>query len=134
VAVAQTRADLLDGGGHDREIGLPLLRERRRQRDQDRVGVSELVVIGRGPDAALAHEWRELGRGNIGDVALAAVEGGDQVGGDVDQEHRPSGGGERLRERDADVAGADHGRIPSPRLPVVFGLRLECLFEHGATG
>ena len=47
------------------------LRERRRQRDQDRVGVAQLVVVGRRAQAALVDERRELSRRDVLDVALA---------------------------------------------------------------
>ena len=43
----------------------------------------------------------------VGDVRLAPVEGGDDVLEHVDEQDGAAGLGERGRERDADIAGAD---------------------------
>ena len=49
---AQPRRDLLGGRDEDAQVRLALPRERRRQRDEDRVGLAELVVVGRRGDRA----------------------------------------------------------------------------------
>ena len=107
VARAQPRRDLLGRRAHDREVGLALLRERRRQRDQDRVGLAQLVVVGRRAQAALLDELLQLLARDVLDVALAAVQLRDALGADVDEQHRAPGVGEDLGERHADIAGAD---------------------------
>ena len=107
VALAEPRRDLLGRRAHDREVGLALLRERRRQRDQDRVGLAQLVVVGRRAQAALVDELLQLLARDVLDVALAAVQLRDALGADVDEQHRAPGVGEDLGERHADVAGAD---------------------------
>ena len=58
----------------DREVGLALLRERRRQGDQDRVGVAQHVVVGRRARGARSSTScaERLGR-DVLDVALAAA-------------------------------------------------------------
>ena len=107
MALAEARRDLLGRRTDDREVGLALLRERRRQRDQDRVGLAQLVVVGRGAQAALVDELLQLRAGDVLDVALAAVQLRDALGADVDEQDGAPGVGEDLGERDADVAGAD---------------------------
>ena len=102
----QPAADLGGGVEHDREVGLALLRERRRQRDQDRVRVAEHVVVRRGGEAAVADEAPEELRRDVLDVALATVQLVDPRGVDLDEDDRAPGLREDLREGDADVARA----------------------------
>ena len=52
----------------DREVRLALLRERRRERDEDRVDIAEHVVVGRGAEAPSATSGQRL-RGDVLDVA-----------------------------------------------------------------
>ena len=52
MAATQPPADLGAGVEDDREVRLALLRERRRERDQDRVDIAEDVVVGRGAEPA----------------------------------------------------------------------------------
>ena len=92
---------------HDREVGLALARERRRQRDQDRGRASELVVARRRAHETALDERREAVARDVGDVRLAAVQGGDDVLEHVEEQDAAAGLRERGRERHADVAGAD---------------------------
>ena len=111
--------DLLGRGRQDRQIGLALARERRRQRDEDRVRLSELVVVGRRGEATLGHEPRELLRGNVLDVALPAPQPLDTRGVDVHEDDAAARLDEDLRERHADVAGADDGDVVLHRPGIV---------------
>jgi hypothetical protein len=98
----------LPGGRHeDAEVGLALPREGGRERDENRVGLAELVVIGRRRDEAVVDErLQHIGR-HVLDVALAGVQLGDALRVDVHEEHALARLGEGSRERHADVAGAD---------------------------
>ena len=95
VAGPQALGDSFDGVDEDRDVGLALLRERCGQGDDDRVGVAKRVVVGGRRDAALCHERAELGRRHVLDVALAAVDAGDDVLDHVHQQHALPG----LREQ-----------------------------------
>ena len=111
-------------GVDDREVGLSLLRERRRERNQNRVGVAQLVVVGRGVQSTLVHEALEgLGR-HVLDIALAAVQFLHTLGVPVDEQHRAARLREHLRERDADVAGSDNGDVGHRRGIVQRGANL----------
>ena len=117
--LAESLRDLGRGRDEDPEVGLALLRERCRERDEDRVGLAHLVVVGRRGDEALLDERPEhLGR-DVLDVALARVEHGDAVGVDVDEQHALAGVGEHAREREPDVPGPDDGDVAAHRLGIV---------------
>ena len=109
--LAQPFRDLLRRLVHDREVGLALLRERRRQRDHDRVRVAQLVVVGRRAKPVLVDEPLQHVRRNVLDVALAAIQHGHALGIAVDQQHAAARLREDLGERDADVAGSDNGDV-----------------------
>src|SRR5919109_3554317 len=130
MAVAETGADLLGCRDQDREIGLALLRERGRQRDQDRVGVPKLVVLHRRANASLTDERGESLRGDVDDVAFSPVERADNLFGNVDQEYRAARGGERMGERDADVTSPDDGGVPRLRLRLSDRLCFGPLVKH----
>jgi hypothetical protein len=108
------------GGGRARrgldvlEVRLALLRERRRQRDQDRVRLGELSVVERRRDPARVDVRLQGRAGDVLDVALADVQRLDELGHRVDEQHPAARVRERLRERHADVAGADDGDVPGP--------------------
>jgi hypothetical protein len=71
---------------------------------------SQLVVV-RGRREPVVHEpLQRLGR-HVLDVALAAVQARDPVWVGFDEQDGAAGLGEDLRERHADVAGADDGDI-----------------------
>ena len=70
-----------------------------------------LLVVGRRDDQALVDERGEPLRADVLDVALAAVQRLDDVRLHVDEQHAAAGLAEGRRERDADVAGADHGEV-----------------------
>ena len=76
-----------------------MLRQRRRQSDQDRVGLAQLVVFGRRPQPALLDELPQLRVGDVLDVALAAVELCHTLGADVDEQDGAPRVGEDLGER-----------------------------------
>jgi hypothetical protein len=111
VTLAQPRRDLPHGVQHDREVRLALARERRRQRDQDRVDLSEGVVVGRRRDQTGVDELPEHLRRHVLDVAVAAVQLVDAVLLNVEEHDAPAGGGEDLGERHAHVAGTDDGDL-----------------------
>jgi hypothetical protein len=62
-------------------------------------------------DETVLDEWREPVARDVGDVRLAAVEGGDEVLEHVDEEHAAAGLGERGGQRHADVTRADHSDV-----------------------
>ena len=107
----QPRRDLAGRAKHDRQVRLPLARERRRQRDQDRIGLAKDVVVARRGGQAALDELPEHLRRNVLDVALAAVQLVDPVLDDVHEHDAAPGVGEHLRERNADVAGTDDGDL-----------------------
>ncbi len=111
MARPQALSDLGSRRDDDREIRLALLRERRREGDEDRVRVAQDVVVGRRGEAALGDEIRKcLGR-DVLDVAVAAPQALDALPVDVDEHDSPAGLGEHLRQGDADVARADDGDL-----------------------
>jgi hypothetical protein len=107
VARTQALRDAGGGGADDAEVRLALLRERRRQRDEDRVALAELVVVGRRAHAVVADEPAERLRRHVLDVALAAVQALDAVGVDVDEQDVVARLGEHLGQGHADVARTD---------------------------
>ena len=71
VALAKAGRDLLGGGDEDAQVRLALPRERCRERDEDRVGLAQLVVVGRRRDESGVDErLQDVGR-DVLDVALA---------------------------------------------------------------
>ena len=124
MALAQPLRDLLGGAVHDREVRLALLRERCRQRDQDRVGVAQLVVVGRRAQPVVVHEPLQRLGGDVLDVALATVEHRHPLGVAVDEKHAAARLGEHLGEWDADVAGSDDGDVGHRRAIVQRGADL----------
>ena len=93
LALAQHLGEAARGALHDREVGLALARERRRQRDQDGVRLAQLVVARRRVHVSALDERREPVARDVGDVRLAAVERGD----DVLERRRRAGRGSRPR-------------------------------------
>ena len=110
MAGAQPLGDPLDRADHDRQVRLALLRQGRRQRDQDRVRLRDRVVVGRRRQPCLQQLLQLLG-GHVLDVALAAHQLVDAGLDHIDQHGRAAGLDEHLRERHADVAGADDGDL-----------------------
>ena len=108
---AQDRRDASRRRFDDRQVGLALAREGRRQRDQDRVGFAHLHVVGRRADQLLLDERCKPLAFDVLDVALAPVQRIDDARDDVDEEHPAARLGEGRRERQADVARADDGDV-----------------------
>ena len=113
LALLQPRSDLLaPRSSRIVRSGSRWSRERRRQRDEDRVGALQLVVVGgRAQQAGVDVLLQLLGR-DVLDVALAAVQ--------LRRRGRPGrrrarrvwpASGEDVRERHADVAGSDDGDV-----------------------
>ena len=119
MALAKARGDLLRRRHEDAQIGLALAGQRRRERDEDRVGVAQLVVVGRRGDEAGLDERPQNLRRDVLDVALPGVELRDAIGVDVDEQHGGAGIGEGASERQADVARADDGDVALHRLGIV---------------
>ena len=91
----------------DRQVRLALRRQWGRQGDQDRVRPPQVVVVQRRLQAAVVDELlHSLGR-HVVDEALAAIGHLDPLLLDVDEQDRVAGAAEGVRERDADVAGAE---------------------------
>ena len=111
MSLAQPFRDLLRGCVHDREVRLALLRERRRQRDQDRVSIAQLVVVGGRTQEVSVDEALQHLRRDVLDVALAPVQLRNTSGVALDEEHAAARLGEHLGKRDADVAGSDNGNV-----------------------
>jgi hypothetical protein len=109
VAGAQALGELARRAHDDGEVGLAVHRQGRRQRDDDAVGVADGVVVGRRGKGPGLDERRERRRRDVLDVALAAVDGGDALGVDVDEHHRNARFRETATEGEADIARADNG-------------------------
>jgi hypothetical protein len=105
----QARRDLSSGVEHDREVGLALWGERRRESDQDRVGVAQVVVVARRLQTTGVDKLSHRLRGHVVDIALAAVEHLHTLGHRLDEQDRVACLAEDLGKRHADVAGADDG-------------------------
>ena len=94
------------------EVGLAVARQRRRDADEDRLGLVQLDEA-RGERAALEHRAEALGR-DVLDVRAALAQRGDLRLVDVDADHVDAGLGEADRQRQPDVAHAHdadaHGR------------------------
>ena len=104
---SQALGDVRTRRAEDAEVRLALRRERGRERDQDRVALAELVVVGRRAQAVLADEPAERLRRHVLDVALAAVQPVDPVGVDVDEQDAVARLPEHPRHGHAHVARAD---------------------------
>ena len=114
LARLEHRADRACGGLHVGEVGLALLRQRRRERDQDRACALELVVVRRRGNASGRDVLgKRFGR-YVLDVAPAGVDPVDELGDHVDDERASARFGEGLGQRQADIAGADDGNVPGP--------------------
>ena len=114
LARLEVRGDRVRGALDVAEVGLALLRQRRRESDQDRVGLPELLVVeGRG-DPAVRDERLERFGGDVLDVASPGVDPLDDLGDDVDEQDALPGICEGLCKRQADIAGADDGNVPGP--------------------
>ena len=116
---AETRCDRLGGRDEDPQVWLALAREGRRERDENRVRLAQLVVVRRRGDEACVDERLQHLGGDVLDVALARVQLFDASGIDVHEQHLLAGVGERACEREADVAGADDGNVALHRLGIV---------------
>src|SRR5262249_7670437 len=74
VALAEPGRDPLRRLEDDRQVRLALVGERRREGDQERVGLAPRVVVAGGGEAPGVDQLAERLRGDVLDVALAAVE------------------------------------------------------------
>jgi hypothetical protein len=101
------RPQRLAGAGDVRQVGLARLGQGRRHADDDGVGVAEAARVGGGVEAAAGPQLGHPLRADVADVALAPLQLGHLVGVDVEAEHRVAAPGERLRQRQPDVAEAD---------------------------
>src|SRR6201995_4273664 len=85
-------------GGLDRpQVGLALPRQRRRHGDDDRIALGDRAEVGRRGDQTVVDELLQRLGGNVGDVALAAVDRVDHGGHHVDEHDLLAGFGEGLR-------------------------------------
>src|SRR4029453_14014714 len=82
---------------------------RRGERDQERVGLPQIVVVARRLQPAGVDELPQRLRGHVVAITLAAVEHLSPLGNGLDEQDRVPGLVEDLGEGDADVAGADDG-------------------------
>ena len=82
--------------------------ERRRHRDENRVGLAQTIEICGRRKFARAHRGLDRRVGDMLDLALARVELADPLGVNIEADHREPGfdGGER--QGNADIAKADH--------------------------
>ena len=76
-----------------------------------RLAFGDLGVVGRRAELSAGDERLETLRGDILDVALAAVQLRDELGYDVDDEDGAARLGERRGVRDPDVPRADYGNV-----------------------
>src|SRR5262245_54104600 len=107
LALLESRRDVQCGAEDDREVRLALGRERRLERDQDRVCLRQRVVVGRDLDqAGLDEPLQRLGR-HVTDVALSALDLRDLLRVRLDEDDPVPGVCEHLGERQADIARAD---------------------------
>src|SRR5207247_11386438 len=100
------------GSPDAREIRLALARKGRRQGNEDRVGLLEHSVVGGRSDQPAVDELLQDLRGDIADVALAAVDPVDDVFADVDEHDVLPYLREDLGQGQADVAGTDDRNVP----------------------
>ena len=91
----------------DGEVRLALAGERGRERDEDRLGVLQLLVVGRRPYEVPVDERLEALALDVLDVALASIQRVDDRLDDVDEEHAAPRFGEGGRKRQPDVARSD---------------------------
>ena len=107
LAFLEASRDVLDGAHHERQVGLALRRERRRQRDEDRLGLLQRVVVGGDLDRPRLDVTPQVVRVDVPDVALASPDGVDLLGIRLDEHDAVACLGEDLGEREADIAGSD---------------------------
>src|SRR6266542_2615582 len=113
LARVEVRSDRARGALHVAEVRLTLRRERRRDGDHDRVRLRDDGVVGRRRHRAGVDEpLQRLGR-DVVDVTLAAIDGVHERRDEVDDDDPLPGLRERLRVRQADVAGADDRNVPA---------------------
>ncbi len=93
-------------GVHVGEIGLALMRERRRDADDDRVAIRELLRVG-GEGQPLSDQRLEALGGHVLDPGLPALEALHGVLVHVEADDVRCSLGKRDRQRQADVAQAD---------------------------
>ena len=111
VAGAQAAGERLAGAEHGRQVRLPVLGERRRQADQDRVDRPQLVPRGGRADAAVGHQGREPLRGHVLDVGVAGVDPVDLRLDRVEAEDGHTRLGEGHGEGQPDVAEPHHADL-----------------------
>src|SRR5581483_10190895 len=111
VALLQMRRDAVRRALDVPQVGLALRRKRRRHGDDDRVDVLDDSEIGGRADEPGVDEPLQVVRLDVLDVALAAVDPLDDGRVDVDEDDAPSGVGEGLRVRHADIARSDDGDV-----------------------
>src|SRR5581483_8057506 len=109
LALAEDAGEPDHGALDDREVGL--VRERGREGDEDRLRGGKVVVTRRRVDEPLLDERGEALARDVLDVRLAAVQRGDDVLDDVENEDALSCLCERGCERYADVARADYRNV-----------------------
>ena len=119
VSPAKAALELPAGPEDDRQVGLALPRQRGGKRDEDGVRLGGDVVVGRRAQKPLADEAADGVPGDVVDVALAAIDPLDDALVDVDENRRDTGLGEDLRQRQADVTGADDRELSGHSRPIV---------------
>ena len=65
MALAEVARDGGGGGADGAQVGLTMLGQRRRDADQDRVGVAQLALVGRAGQPAVIDQALEVGGGDV---------------------------------------------------------------------
>jgi hypothetical protein len=101
---AQVRRRRLDRAHHEGEVRVAGLPERRGHADVHDVQAGDVPVVGRAAQVPRLDHLAQFLVGNVGDIAVPAVDAGDLVGIDVDAPHVEPAAGELGGQRKADVA------------------------------
>ena len=108
LAAPDPLADLLQGPGHVRDVGVLGLGERGGNADVDHVAGGKLAEVDSRLELALLHRHRHLVGGHVVDVGGSLLERPDLVLVELEAGHPVVGLGELDRQRQPHVAEADH--------------------------
>ena len=107
LALAQPLGEALGGAEHRGQVGFAVLVQRRRQADQHRVDLPDLIPVGRRADQAGGGQGAQAVARDVLDVRPAGVDLVDLGLDRIEAEDRDSRLGERRRQRKPDVAQTD---------------------------
>ena len=108
VALAEVACDSSGGRADSAKVGLAVLGQWRWHADQNRVGVSQLGLVGRAGQLAFVDEASEIARVDVFDVRIARIEARHLARVWVEAHHGAPRFCETNCERKTDVAGSDN--------------------------